>query len=78
LWRLGHPSEGTGTPIPEAAPWADRLSADVDQGVELLGRLMERCLEAAGHIEQNVGVSLCLEALCTDLSVAARAPSSAR
>lgn len=71
LWRLGGPSEAAAV-IAEAQPWAERWSADLDRGADLIGQLIERCLEAVGHIEQNVGLALCLESLCTDLSVATR------
>lgn len=75
LWRLG--GDGSATTIAEAGPWAERWSGDIDRGVELIGHQMERCLEAVAHLEQNVGIALCLEALCTDLSTAAR-PVAAR
>jgi DNA polymerase III subunit delta' len=79
LWRLGSPGDNRlSMTIAEADPWADRIGADLDQGVDLIGRLIERCLEAVAQLEQNVGIGLCLEALCTDLSLAARPPTPSR
>lgn len=78
LWRLGNPAGATATGLSEAEAWAERFADDVDRGVALIGDLIERCLEAVGHLEQNVGIALCLEALCSDLSVAARQVSPTR
>ncbi|MDZ4687741.1 MAG: DNA polymerase III subunit delta' [Planctomycetaceae bacterium] len=79
LWRLGSPDDNpVGATIAEANAWADRVGTDIDRGVDLIGRLIERCLEAVAQLEQNVGIALCLEALCTDLSVAARVATPSR
>ncbi len=60
-----HTSPGT---IPEATKWADQFAGDIDRAVDMLSDLLERCTLATGHLEQNVSVGLCLEALCCDLA----------
>lgn len=67
LWRAAHPAAGfDGTN--EAAAWVDRHPVDLDLLVDWLGTLIDRCLRAVEHLEQNVGVALCLEAAFADLA----------
>lgn len=51
-----------------AAQLVTRLAGDREQGLDRLGDLMARCVLAVQQLEQNVSLSLCLEALCSDLS----------
>jgi DNA polymerase III subunit delta' len=61
-------ASGTAGPtIPEAAAWAEKLGSPPDS-IELVGTLLDRTVEAATHIEQNVPVALCLETLLNDVA----------
>lgn len=71
LRRLAGPQASPGT-IPQAANWADQFAGDIDRAVDMLSDLLERCALATAHLEQNVSVGLCLEALCSDLARLAR------
>ncbi|MBI1347500.1 DNA polymerase III subunit delta' [bacterium] len=71
---LNPASSGAGAA--NAASWISRWSADVDQAVDLIGDLLERCIVATVHLQQNVSIALCLEALCHDLSSRASVSSS--
>lgn len=53
--------------IAEARAWASAM-ADRGDPLELMGKLIERSIEATVHIEQNVPVALSLETLFSDLS----------
>lgn len=68
LWRVAHPTAVVPGGVAEAVKWIDAVSLDTDRLVDWLGSLMERCLQAVAHLEQNVGVALCLEAAFADLS----------
>ncbi len=68
LWRVVHPAVAAPGGIVEAVKWIDSLPLDTDAVVDWLGSLIERCLQAVGHLEQNVGVALCLEAAFADLA----------
>lgn len=62
--------------IPEARAWASGF-AKHGEPLELMGKLIERSVEATVHIEQNVPVPLSLETLFSDLSRMTR-PASTR
>lgn len=64
----------TGT-IREAQNWAHSLTNRAEP-LELIGTLIERAVEAAGHIEQNVPVPLALETMLSDLARMSRPVSS--
>ncbi len=51
-----------------ATNWAAGWRHDLDGAVDMFGELLERCQLAARHIEQNVSLGLCWEALCSDLA----------
>ncbi|HET6422971.1 MAG TPA: DNA polymerase III subunit delta' [Planctomycetaceae bacterium] len=68
LWRVVHPGVTAPGGIPEAVAWIDGVHVDTESLVEWLGTLIERCLQAVAHLEQNVGVALCLEAAFADLA----------
>lgn len=68
LWRVAHPAVSAPGGFAEAVKWIDGMTPDVDGLVDWLGSLIERCLQAVGHLEQNVGVALCLEAAFADLA----------
>lgn len=68
LWRVVHPAVPAPGGILEAVKWIDSLPLETDAVVDWLGSLIERCLQAVGHLEQNVGVALCLEAAFADLA----------
>ena len=72
LRRLSWP-DGASTATEELARWTDRWGGDLDLAVDEIGSLMDRCALAMRHIEQNVSLGLCLEALCSDLCRLARA-----
>ncbi len=52
----------------QARTWIDRFPLDADALVDLLADLLDRCGLAGQHLEQNVSLGLCLEALCHDLT----------
>jgi len=60
-------SENSGGTIVEARTWASSMISR-GESVELIGKLIERSVEATTHIEQNVPVALSLETLFSDLS----------
>lgn len=68
LWRVVHPAVAAPGGIIEAVKWIDSIQVDTEPLVDWLGSLIERCLQAVGHLEQNVGVALCLEAAFADLA----------
>lgn len=68
LWRVAHPTTSAPGGVTEAAAWIDAVTIDTDSLVDWLGALIDRCLQAVGHLEQNVGVALCLEAAFADLA----------
>ncbi len=68
LWRVAHPTVNAPGGISEAIVWIDGVQLETESLVDWLGGLMERCLQAVGHLDQNVGVSLCLEAAFADLA----------
>ncbi len=80
LWRVVHPAVAAPGGIVEAVGWVDSQRADTESVVDWLGTLIERCLQAVGHLEQNVGVALCLEAALADLArpMPGTTPSPAR
>ncbi|MBS0204227.1 MAG: DNA polymerase III subunit delta' [Planctomycetes bacterium] len=53
--------------IPMAQSWAGTLTNRAEP-LELIGTLIERAIEGANHIEQNVPVPLALEAMLDDLA----------
>lgn len=67
LWRAASPQATGITLVPEAVRWIDQAPNDLDFAVERLGSLIERCQLATEHLEQNVGVGLCLEAAFSEL-----------
>jgi DNA polymerase-3 subunit delta' len=76
LWTLNGPESATRLSIPEAAPFASRLASQPDC-LELVGSLIDRTIDASGHVDQNVGVALCLDALFEDLARMVRPPTAA-
>lgn len=68
LWRVAHPNVAAPGGITEAVAWIDTVPITDESRVEWLGSLIDRCLQAVGHLEQNVGVALCLEAAFADLA----------
>ena len=78
LSRLDDSQSGTAGPaIPEAAAWAAKLGSQ-PESLELVGTLLERSVDAASHIDQNVPVALCLETLMNDLAKLTRPSPAAR
>jgi DNA polymerase-3 subunit delta' len=73
LWAVSAPLEPS-LVLADAGKWAAAWGENVDGAVDVLGALIERCLQAVEQIEQNVSVALCLESLCADLSRVSRAP----
>lgn len=71
--------QGPAPAVPEARRWITNLADDADAAVDLLGDLLERCCLATRHLDQTVGLVLCLESLCHDLAHASprRSPHSA-
>lgn len=67
LWRAAVPQSNAHRLIPDAVRWIDQAPNDLDAAVERLGGLIERCQLATEHLEQNVGVGLCLEAAFSEL-----------
>lgn len=57
--------ESAAASIPEAKTWAKAAGG---QSIELTGALVDRVIEAATHIDQNVPVALVLETLLDDLA----------
>ena len=57
--------------------YAQRFQSDPEAGVELLQRILERIIEAAGQVNANVTLPLCIETLCDDLVRLSRASSPA-
>lgn len=53
--------------IPQVAQLADRLDAASDETAEVVCELLERSLDAETHLEQNTGITLCLETLLNEL-----------
>jgi hypothetical protein len=78
LWRVVHPTVATPGGVAEALKWIDAIPLDTEPLVDWLGSLIERCLQAVGHLEQNVGVALCLEAAFADLARPAPGTTPAR
>lgn len=70
------PTANQTTAQADAVAWISRWSGDLDAAVDLLGDLLERCTLAVTHLQQNVSIGLCLEALCHDLSTRARVVSA--
>ncbi|WP_373651742.1 MULTISPECIES: DNA polymerase III subunit delta' [unclassified Schlesneria] len=67
VWQIG---QGPTESVPfsaEVSQFVNRLMTQSDD-VEVVGGLIERCVEAAIHVDQNVAVPLVLESLCQDLS----------
>ncbi len=78
LWRVAHPAVPAPSGIAEAVPWVDASPLDMDREVDWLGSLIERCLQAIDHLEQNVSVGLCLEAAFVDLARPSRGATPSR
>lgn len=53
--------------IPEAVHFSKKLGR-TDNSVDFLGRAMDRAIDAASYVDQNVGVLLSLESMLDDLS----------
>lgn len=71
LWRVTQgdsPASGRGpASIPEATTFAARAAAH-PESLEVLGSLIDRAINAASHIDQNLSVALCLDTLLDDLA----------
>lgn len=63
--------------IPEARTWTLSL-AGRGEPIELIGALIDRCIDATSHIEQNVPVALCMETLLNDLARMSRPAETRR
>ena len=81
LWRLctgPHPgsssnrdalaADGEPARIEQAEAWIGRLRAEPVAATDVIGELLDRTLQTAEHIDQNVSVPLCLEAWFADLA----------
>ena len=70
MWHLSRQDAG-GSPvlgaIPEAITFADRIAWHGD-AFDRLGRLLDRTVTAASHLDQNISVALSLDALLDDLA----------
>lgn len=64
----GQTDSGVTAPIPEAVRWSQQFSADDPDAVELVGSLLDHGLRGTAPLEQNVSVSLCLEAFFDELA----------
>jgi DNA polymerase III subunit delta' len=76
-WCAGVPAA---PPIAEAAEFVGRFPAGEPETAEVIGRAIERCVEAEEQLAGNVAIPLCVEALFSDLATlldATRAISSA-
>lgn len=71
------PPEDSPQPIPEAATWALSI-ATRNEPVELIGTLIERAVTAAGQIDQNVPVALCLDTFLDDVARMTRPAAASR
>jgi DNA polymerase-3 subunit delta' len=69
--------EGSAQLIPEAASWAGSIAGRKDP-FELIGAAIERGITAAGQIDQNVPVALCLDTFLDDLAKLSRIPPASR
>lgn len=64
----GQTDSGVTAPVSEAVRWSQQFSADDPEAVELVGSLLDHALQGTGPLEQNVSVSLCLEAFFDELA----------
>jgi DNA polymerase-3 subunit delta' len=79
LRTLSSSSDGANNPagmIPAAQTWV-RSAGATHETMDMIGALIERLMDATGHLEQNVSVPLVLETLLDDLSRMTR-PAVAR
>jgi hypothetical protein len=63
------------TPIPEVESFSKRIASHPDS-LELLGKLIDRAVEAAVHVDQTVAVPMVLDSLFDDLARFLRETSS--
>ena len=69
MWRLGHGATASSNTmmIPEATAFADQIATHAEP-FDRLGKLIDRTITAASHIDQNISVALSLDALLDDLA----------
>ncbi len=79
LWALSANPDGRDIAGPvvlsEASTFAGRFSSQ-PESIELLGTLIDRSIDAAGQIDQNISVALCLDTLLDDLARVTRLATS--
>lgn len=68
LLALSAPQNSGQNVLEESAAWARACRLPMDDAVDLLASLLERCLQATTQLEQNGALNLCLQAWCADLS----------
>ena len=62
--------------VAEAADFVRRLPSGEPETAELIGRAIDRCVEAEEQLAGNVAIPLCLEALFSDLATMLNAASA--
>jgi len=77
LWTVSGQALPQSLTIREAESFSARLRTHAD-GMELLGSLIDRAVDASSHIDQNVAVPLCLDAMFDDVARLLRSPTPSR
>ena len=77
LWKLTEQTTAVPTSIDQAEPFSARMKNSPD-GVERLGALIDRTIDASKDIDDNIGVPMSLDSLFDDLARLIRPPQPAR
>ena len=77
LWKLTGQTTAAPTSIDQAEPFSVRMGNSPD-GIERLGALIDRTVDASKDIDDNIGVPMCLDSLYDDLARLIRPPQLAR
>lgn len=77
LWNLNGNHAATSLPIAEAEAFSRRISGQPNS-IELIGSLIDRTIDAASHLDQNVTVPMALDSLFDDLARTLRPLAIAR
>lgn len=76
-WNLSGQTGATSLAIPDAQAFSSRFASHPDR-FELLATMMDRAVEASIHLDQNVPVPLCLDALFDDIARMLRPVAASR
>ncbi|MCX7393734.1 MAG: hypothetical protein NTW75_06360 [Planctomycetales bacterium] len=77
LCRIELQGNAWASPIPEASTFADRVGSS-DAGIERVGLLIDRAVTAVSQIDQNLSISLTLDALFDDFAKISRSLETVR